>query len=245
MKPGNAAIAVCGALLCCGANAGAQAAPGGGRAVASAGASLPMPNTIVGEPVSFSIQSEIKQTLADGTRIDRKSSINRSFRDVQGRTRLEVYRNTKTPGSGEQVLIEVIVTDPIAQTGYSLNPEDHTAHQISHPAPRIAVAPVLAQPGSAPVRPIPGVELLGTQTMEGLLVEGTRTTRTIRAGATGNDRPVTVVTERWVSAELHLPVLTKITNPLTGDQTIRVFNIDSSDPDPSLFEVPPDYTIVQ
>ncbi|HKQ87347.1 MAG TPA: hypothetical protein VJS43_11340 [Candidatus Acidoferrales bacterium] len=241
MRLSAAAIVLCGILFCCGANVRAQMANAGGSA--GAGVDRPMLNTVVGEPVSFSVQSEIVQDLAEGTHIDRKSSTNRSFRDLQGRTRLEIYQNTKTPGSGDQVLVQVIITDPVANKGYTLNPKDHTAYETLHPQPRILWAAV--PPSSAPVRAVPGVESLGTQTMEGLLVEGTRSTRTLAAGAIGNDRPVTVVTERWVSDELHLPILTKTRNPWTGDQTIRVFDIDRSDPDPSLFEVPPDYAIIQ
>lgn len=241
MKLSHAAIAICGVLACYLPNPRAQTANAG--AGAGATVAMPMPNTVVGEPVAFSTQSEIVQTLADGTRIDRKSSTNRSFRDLQGRTRLEIYQNTKTPGSGDQVLVQVIITDPVANKGYTLNPKDHTAYETLHPQPRILWASV--PPSNVPVRPAPGVESLGTQTMEGLLVQGTRSTHTLAAGAIGNDRPVTVVTERWVSAELHLPVLMKTMNPWTGDQTIRVFDIDRSDPDPLLFEVPPDYVIVQ
>ena len=40
-------------------------------------------------------------------------------------------------------------------------------------------------------------ESLGKQTMEGVQVEGTRTTRTIAAGEIGNDRPIDIVSERW------------------------------------------------
>lgn len=241
MKLRNAAIFACCIFLCYGSNLRAQmpsAGSGTGTAVAR-----PMLNTVVGEPVAFSVQTEVVQVLADGTRIDRKSSTNRSFRDLQGRTRLEIYRNTKTPGSGDQVLVQVIITDPVANKGYTLNPMDHTAYETLHPQPRILWAAV--PPSNAPVRPAPGVESLGTQTMQGLLVEGTRSTHTLAAGAIGNDRPVIVVTERWVSDELHLPILMKTSNPWTVDQTIHVFDLDSSDPDPGLFEVPPDYEIIQ
>jgi hypothetical protein len=40
-------------------------------------------------------------------------------------------------------------------------------------------------------------------------------------------------------------LLTKRTDPRSGESTMRVTNIQRSEPDPSLFEVPSDYTIKQ
>jgi hypothetical protein len=111
-------------------------------------------------------------------------------------------------------------------------------------ANRATTAPTM-QPRAARLAPTITTDALGTQTLEGFLVDGTRITRTIPAGAEGNDRPLVIVTERWISSELHLPLLTKITSPVSGVQTIRISHIDRSEPDPSLFEVPPDYTIAQ
>src|ERR1700740_337902 len=45
-------------------------------------------------------------------------------------------------------------------------------------------------------------EDLGSQTMEGIVVNGTRTTRTIPAGQIGNDMPISIVTEVWMSPDL-------------------------------------------
>src|SRR5271165_3363655 len=45
-------------------------------------------------------------------------------------------------------------------------------------------------------------EDLGSQTMEGVLVNGVRTTHTIPAGQIGNERPITIVTEVWTSPDL-------------------------------------------
>ena len=47
----------------------------------------------------------------------------------------------------------------------------------------------------------------------GVYAEGRRETGVIPAGSEGNDRDISVVTETWVSPELHLEVLRKISDP--------------------------------
>ncbi|MGH9751250.1 MAG: hypothetical protein ACREA2_00560 [Blastocatellia bacterium] len=86
-------------------------------------------------------------------------------------------------------------------------------------------------------------ESLGKQTIEGVEAEGTRTTFTIPAGKIGNERPIVTVNERWYSPELQTVVLSKNSDPRMGETTYRLTNIVRSEPDPSLFQVPADYTI--
>lgn len=86
-------------------------------------------------------------------------------------------------------------------------------------------------------------EQLGTQTIEGVAAEGARVTFTIPAGKIGNDRPIVTVNERWYSQELQTVVMSKNSDPRMGETTYRLTNIDRSEPDPSLFQVPPDYTL--
>ncbi len=87
-------------------------------------------------------------------------------------------------------------------------------------------------------------EPLGSQTMEGVSVEGTRTTEIIPEGLQGNDRPITVVRERWTSPDLKVVILMKNNDPRSGEMTMLLTNIDLSNPILSLFQPPPDYKIV-
>jgi hypothetical protein len=86
-------------------------------------------------------------------------------------------------------------------------------------------------------------ESLGTQTLEGVQVSGTRTTLTIPAGQIGNDQPINVVTERWYSPALQMVVTSKRSDPRIGVTTYRLTNINLDDPSPDLFRVPADYTV--
>ena len=86
-------------------------------------------------------------------------------------------------------------------------------------------------------------EELGTQVVEGVPATGTRTTTTIPAGAIGNEQPLLIVSEQWFSPELKVLVLTKHSDPRTGETIYRLTNILQTEPTRSLFEVPADYTL--
>jgi hypothetical protein len=85
-------------------------------------------------------------------------------------------------------------------------------------------------------------EQLGTQVIEGVTATGTRTTTVIEAGAIGNEQPIRIVSEQWYSPDLKTLVLTKYSDPRSGDTTFRLTNIVRAEPDSSLFVVPSDYS---
>ena len=68
-------------------------------------------------------------------------------------------------------------------------------------------------------------------------------TNTIPAGAIGNEQPITVTSEEWRSADLQVLVLTRHNDPRNGESTYRLANVVRAEPDPSLFMVPPDFTV--
>jgi hypothetical protein len=84
---------------------------------------------------------------------------------------------------------------------------------------------------------------LGKQNIEGVEAEGTRTTVTIPAGEIGNERAIEIVSERWYSPELQLVVMTRHSDPRSGETTYKLTNINRTEPAKTLFEVPSDYTI--
>jgi hypothetical protein len=86
-------------------------------------------------------------------------------------------------------------------------------------------------------------EDLGTQIIEGVAAQGTRTTVTIPAGQIGNEQPISIVSERWVSPDLGVAVMTSHSDPRSGKTTYKLTNISRSEPARTLFEVPPDYTV--
>lgn len=88
------------------------------------------------------------------------------------------------------------------------------------------------------------VQDLGVRTIEGVRAQGTRTTTTIAAGAIGNLQPINIVSERWFSPELQMPVLVTRRDPRNGDTTYRLANIQRGDQPDALFTVPSWYDVI-
>jgi hypothetical protein len=219
---------------------------------------LPAPSphglVVTGEPYSAELIYERIQTLADGTHITQKAQSTKQYRDSEGRTRVET-----SPG-GAQV---AEIYDSVSGFRYLLDLQNHVAHRFAPPAESPSGDASYAQPprvgssaaNSAPARsitptqtptdrPQSSTESLGSQTIEGVYVEGKRTTTTFPVGLMGNDRPLVQVRESWISSDLKLTVVSKNSDPRMGESTTRLRNINRSEPDPALFGVPADYQIV-
>ncbi len=87
-------------------------------------------------------------------------------------------------------------------------------------------------------------ESLGQKIIEGVPADGRRTTMTYAVGSIGNDRPLVVTHEMWMSPELRIMMLSVNHDPRSGDNTMKVENLSRAEPDPALFEAPPGYEIV-
>ncbi len=206
--------------------------------------------TVKGVPYSAEAVTETTQTLTDGNRIHRTTS-SKVYRDSEGRTRKEQSIAAIGPFvAGADAPQTIFIHDPVANVDYILQPQNHTARKMTIPelpkdiaraAPGTPAAPVTV-PISKPEFQ-PKEEPLGTQMVEGVPAQGTRTVITIPAGQIGNDRPIQIVSERWYSPDLQVVVMSKNTDPRMGETVYRLTNISRAEPAPSLFTVPADYTL--
>lgn len=247
-------LAACaGVVILFSSGAFGQGGGGLGAAVGYGGPAVP------GVPYSAQQITEHRQTLADGTHIEDKPRTTLLFRDSQGRTRTE---NTIPTGLNGDVSGPTFISiqDPVAGVLYTLDTRNHIAHRVTIPprisgaAPGAAQARISVIPPPPPPPPPPSgtsanriqrsSESLGTQVMEGVTVEGRRITTTIPVGMQGNDRPLVSTEETWQSPDLKLMFLYKRSDPRNGETITRLTNITFGDPDPALFQVPADYTIV-
>jgi TonB family protein len=87
-------------------------------------------------------------------------------------------------------------------------------------------------------------EKLGKRKIEGVECEGVRAVTTMPPGAIGNERPIETVSETWDSPELQMTILSKRSDPRFGESTYQVTNIVRSEPDAALFEISPDYKVI-
>jgi hypothetical protein len=131
----------------------------------------------------------------------------------------------------------VFINDPVAHVNYALSPSAHTATRSAGAGRRMRVPQAL--PGGQGLK----TESLGHQAIEGVPAEGTRTTMTIAAGQLGNEQPIQIVTETWYSADLQTVILSKRSDPRSGETVTRYANISRTEPPHALFEVPADYKV--
>jgi hypothetical protein len=226
---------------------------------------------VQGAPYSATITNEDIQTLQDGNRIVQTITGN-TARDSQGRTRQDAPLPTIGNLSAADAPHLVFIQDPVAKAAYTLNLTDKTAQKmsalpvhanVSTSGPANGGGKFMTQMGIAfPDGPPPSAimmqktivasdqgqvrtEDLGSQTMEGILVTGVRTTHTIPAGEIGNEKPISIVTEVWASPDLKTIVYSKRSDPRMGEQTFQLKNLVRTEPDASLFTVPPDFKIVE
>lgn len=137
-----------------------------------------------------------------------------------------------------QVNVEYEIKRGAEATSANAEAELKRAHEKEAQAAGIHVR--TAQKSSARAK----TESLGTQVIEGVVAEGTRTTETIAAGEIGNERDIQVVNEVWEAQDLKAVVLSKRTDPRMGEMTYKLANIQRAEPAPSTFEVPADYKVV-
>ena len=123
--------------------------------------------------------------------------------------------------------------------GMTYSTAGSSATVVKNIAKKIAPNSAGAAPTSEPTS-----ESLGDQTIGGIHATGTRVTTSIPAGTMGNDQPISVVSENWYSPELKTTVMTKHSDPWAGQLTTQFTNVNTSEPEGSLFTVPSDYKIV-
>lgn len=205
---------------------------------------------VTGAPMTATITVTHDQTLADGNTIHTENQ-STEYRDSQGRVRREVPFKLVTPSTGAVEGTMVMIMDPVAGKRYMLNPQKKTAHEMPLRPPWPPAGAAGVQISDGPGTEAVGVKLdqdvatesLGTKSILGLSAQGTRVTRTIPAGQIGNTNPILVVTERWMSTDLQIPLSMKHSDPMMGTMTSTVTSVSRGEPDASLFQVPSDYKI--
>lgn len=222
--------------------------PGGGPMVFHQEFGEGFENKVVtGVPLSGDLVVTRDTTLADGNHIHTQNQT-KIYRDADGRVRREIGFELNTPTTGAAKRSMIVITDPVAGKRYVLNPQNKTAHVMPLHPPNHGQAP--PPPDGEPTGKWANHddanvnrETLGTKSINSLQAEGTRVTRTIPAGKIGNEKPIEVVTERWYSTDLQLPLTTTHTDSMIGTVTTNLTNINRAAPDTSLFQVPSDYKI--
>jgi hypothetical protein len=218
----------------------------GGAAISGAG---PMESIYIspkaGAPFSMKLGAEWSRPMAGGGSFTLANERGIA-RDSKGRIYQERWILVPKGGDIKSEMNVFQLTDPEQHTWYScwtrkkvceLNRyADHTG---------TVYQPRLRQSGPLPDgRGYVQTEDLGVGTIQGLETHGYRETTTLNPGTMGNDREMVAMREFWFSTRLGINLSSIVDNPQTGKQVFTVKELTTSEPDPSLFEVPADYRVV-
>jgi hypothetical protein len=197
---------------------------------------LPLPELLMGKAADG---KETGGTTSSVARADTKGDVmymRKTFAaDGPGAERLGVMvgpprvAGAAPVGPPVMVMSQTIAALPPANAGFIM--------QYAAPPPGAAGA------GCAPnAKPLPAPTSMGERIIEGLKVTGTRMEYTIDAGAVGNEQPIVVSSEQWFSPDLGVVVASTVRDPMMGDTTYKLEQVSRTEPDPSLFTIPSDYT---
>jgi hypothetical protein len=215
-----------------------------------------MNRTVTGAPYSGVEVRESSQTLPNGNVIAQKTQSN-VYRDSSGRVRTEMtVPEHRAPGqttaTAGQTRTVISIHDPVAGVTKELDTVTKTSHENPLPGNRGGgnAAPANrpgrgGAPRTPPADPNVTTETLAMTTINGVQATGTRVTRTIPVGEIGNAQPIQNVRETWISADLKVPVMIKTSDPRFGTTTTQLTSITRSEPDPTLFQTPSDYTVTK
>jgi hypothetical protein len=185
---------------------------------------------VTGAPFTAIAVSETTQTLSDGNHITRKTQTN-LFRDSQGRFRKEVTlpanaRLGPLAVMSGQPKSFVFINDPVAGRNLVLHADTKTAENMGgHGMKGLGKGAIKEKmQGKFGARMQAEIangtlkkEELGTQSIAGVMAQGTRITRTIPAGQIGNEKPILIVHESWYSNDLQMVVKSTRSNPWSGE----------------------------
>jgi hypothetical protein len=207
---------------------------------------------VTGAPYSAIEVTQTSQTLPNGNVISRTTQTT-VYRDSQGRVRMETTLPARSGGQTSRTVVSI--HDPVAGVSLELDAQTKTAREMKIPggggargafAGRGARQDATTRPNGRGAGADPNLlrETLPEQAINGVMASGVRETRTTPAGQIGNAQALQTVRETWISTDLKVPVLTKLSDPRTGTTTTQLTNVVRSEPDPSLFQAPADYKVV-
>jgi hypothetical protein len=218
----------------------AQPAPhapdGGTRETLTSIAVPPLPNA----PFSATVLTEWTKYFADGT-TQFIQNHRRIARDSVGR----VFQERATFGPKGSAIASQVWRTELAE------PSTHTVAYCDSRTHVCELRPYVGPPATTPTTagsPAPRRGLvtqnLGSQMMEGLNVIGSRETQSISQMVTGSDRPMIIAKEFWYSPQIGLNVFTTRDDPGSGKEVFTVTDIRLGEPDPALFTLPANMSVV-
>jgi hypothetical protein len=195
---------------------------------------------VTGAPYAADVTNSFVRSLTDGNSIQRTTT-GHVARDNDGRTYSQETITGGMLGQNGPTTI-IFISDPVAGYSYVLNATTKVAKR------RAIKAPPAGGPRGPGEHPRPSdsnvvTTDLGTQLVNGVNAQGKSITHTTPAGVIGNAQPLVSTSETWYSPDLQIVVASKHNDPVGGQATYALTNIQRGAPSASLFQVPSDYTV--
>ncbi len=180
----------------------------------------PYSSTVIVTGLPYSAQSTLDTsiTILNGNHRSSRNYTRQIYRDGAGRTRTEEPFAIGAPLGTLPAVIEI--QDVVGRARYILDVQRHVAHRSVYAQAKPT------RPASTKATELPKYqslnENLGTQTFDGLVAQGTRTTLTYPAGSWGWDQAVSTIHEFWMSKDLRVILMSK--NVPTDGQELIISN---------------------
>jgi hypothetical protein len=216
-------------------------APDGGTVEKFASITIP---SIPNAPFTATVNTEWIRHLPDGSNITLKN--HRSIaRDGQGR--IFEQRAWFVPDNGDRksAPYQTEISDPAVRSRYICRTIERTCRIVNFLGVAIPRSLDAAAPKNAPEDSGFTVESLGKQIVAGLETIGTRETRLVAAASIGNEAPILERKEFWYSPQLGINLITRREDPrFSTQQNFEVSDVVLGEPDPSLFNPPAGFKIL-
>lgn len=194
----------------------------------------PVPNA----PFTTTLSTQWVRTLEDGSTLALENH-RIIMRDSAGRIFQE--RCLLVPSGSQTTVNRIEISDPVKHEKYFCDPYKHVCELRDYFAPDATPAMTdSVKRGAGNVTREP----LGKRLVSGVEAIGTRETTLIKAGAKGNDRPLTITSEFWYSPQLGINLLVNRTDPRSGAETFETRDLKLDEPAPLFFSVPQGYSVI-
>lgn len=202
----------------------------------------PVPNA----PFSLKLQTEWVRNLGDAgtfTLVNER----RIARDGRGRIYEERWLLVPKNGKVQSQMNVVQIADTVKHTLYNCFIDGRHLCHLSYYEDSATLRHEVRETRTIALPNDAGFvthEDLGDGSTEGIETIGTRISTIYNPGVMGNDNKFTVEREYWYSPRLGINLISKISDPRFGTQTFTATNVDPSEPDPSLFELPKGFSVI-
>jgi len=212
--------------------------------------------TLPGVPFTATMKVTVLKKQPDGTTVSTVSHLFNA-RDSNGKVRIE---NSVGVGCARDKdgrpydIVLVHIADPVTQThlNWHAGPNAQKVAQLAHqPGPWADPQLSMRWQDNSYVQKEPGqpdktirAESIGSKVIHGIQVQGRRTTVTTPPSDQGNTQPSVVVHEWWISTTLGVVVADMKDDPVQGHVEMELENFTIGEPDPSVFQPPAGYTVI-